>query len=66
MTLFEQLGLNKREAADMVDRFFGEIATALEAGDVVQLTGFGECETNAGVPDAIRKRVSRSLYWRGA
>lgn len=40
-TLYEQLGLNKREAADMVDRFFGEIATALEAGDVVQLTGFG-------------------------
>ena len=41
-TLFEQLGLNKREADDMVDRFFEEIAAALEAGDCVQLTGFGK------------------------
>ena len=40
-TLFEQLGLNKREANDMVDRFFEEIAAALEAGDFVKLTGFG-------------------------
>ncbi len=36
MTLFEQLGLNKREANDMVDRFFKEIAAALEAGDFVK------------------------------
>jgi integration host factor subunit alpha len=41
VTLFEQLGLNKREANDLVDRFFGEIAAALEAGDVVKLSGFG-------------------------
>ena len=41
MTLFEQLGLNKREANDMVDRFFEEIAAALEAGDCVKLSGFG-------------------------
>ena len=27
--LFEQLGLNKREAKDMVERFFEEIRTAL-------------------------------------
>ena len=31
--LFEQLGLNKREAKDMVERFFEEIRIALEAGD---------------------------------
>ncbi len=36
----EALGLNKRGAAEMVDGFFGEIATALEAGHVVRLTGF--------------------------
>jgi len=29
------------EAADMIDRFSGEIATVLEAGHAVQLTGFG-------------------------
>jgi integration host factor subunit alpha len=40
-TLFEQLGLNKREANDMVDRFFEEVAAALEAGDFVKLSGFG-------------------------
>ncbi len=40
-TLFEQLGLNKREANDFVDRFFEDIAAALEAGDSVKLTGFG-------------------------
>ncbi len=39
--LFEQLGLNKREAKDMVERFFEEIRIALEAGDSVKLSGFG-------------------------
>ena len=37
--LFEQLGLNKREAKDMVERFFEEVRTALEAGDSVKLSG---------------------------
>jgi len=40
-TLFEQLGLNKREAKDMIDRFLEEIAAALDAGDNVKLSGFG-------------------------
>ena len=40
-TLFQQLGLNKREAQDMVDRFFEEIANALETGDSVKVSGFG-------------------------
>ncbi|MDR2710095.1 MAG: integration host factor subunit alpha [Burkholderiales bacterium] len=39
--LFEQLGLNKREAKDMVERFFEEIRLALENGDTVKLSGFG-------------------------
>jgi integration host factor subunit alpha len=39
--LFEQLGLNKREAKDMVERFFEEIRLALEEGDTVKLSGFG-------------------------
>ena len=39
--LFEQLGLNKREAKDMVERFFEEIRTALERGHSVKLSGFG-------------------------
>ncbi len=39
--LFERLGLNKREAKDMVDAFFDEIRQALERGESVKLSGFG-------------------------
>ena len=39
--LFERVGLNKREAKDMVDTFFEEIRHALQAGDSVKLSGFG-------------------------
>ena len=39
--LFEKVGLNKREAKDMVETFFEEIRTALEVGDSVKLSGFG-------------------------
>jgi integration host factor subunit alpha len=39
--LFDRLGLNKREAKDMVDSFFDEIRQALERGESVKLSGFG-------------------------
>lgn len=39
--LFEQVGLNKREAKDMVEGFFEEIRAALEGGETVKLSGFG-------------------------
>ncbi len=39
--LFEKVGLNKREAKDMVETFFAQIRQALEAGDSVKLSGFG-------------------------
>lgn len=39
--LFEKVGLNKREAKDMVETFFEEIRTALENGQSVKLSGFG-------------------------
>ena len=39
--LFEELGLNKREAKEMVDMFFEEIRRALEKGEQVKLSGFG-------------------------
>ncbi len=42
--LFEQVGLNKREAKDMVEAFFEEVRTALEKGDSVKLSGFGNFE----------------------
>ena len=39
--LFEELGLNKREAKEMVEQFFEEIRLALEQGQQVKLSGFG-------------------------
>ncbi|HEX5360588.1 integration host factor subunit alpha [Fluviicoccus keumensis] len=39
--LFEELGLNKREAKELVDIFFEEIRLALEHGQPVKLSGFG-------------------------
>ncbi|MCD6025507.1 MAG: integration host factor subunit alpha [Solimicrobium sp.] len=39
--LFEQVGLNKREAKDMVESFFNEIRNFLESGESVKLSGFG-------------------------
>ena len=42
--LFDELGLNKREAKEFVDLFFEEIRTRLEAGKSVKLSGFGNFE----------------------
>ena len=42
--LFEELGLNKREAKEFVDFFFEEMRERLEAGEEVKLSGFGNFE----------------------
>ena len=39
--LHENLGVNKREAAEIVMAFFEEISTELEQGETVKLSGFG-------------------------
>jgi integration host factor subunit alpha len=39
--LFDEMGLNKREAKEMVDLFFEEIRLTLEKGEAVKLSGFG-------------------------
>ncbi|MDQ2069216.1 integration host factor subunit alpha [Natronospira bacteriovora] len=39
--LFDELGLNKREAKELVDLFFEEIKGALAEGTQVKLSGFG-------------------------
>ena len=69
--LFEQLGLNKREAKDMVERFFEEVRMALEAGESVKLSGFGNFQlrdkpqrpgrnpkTGAEIPISARRVVT--------
>lgn len=49
--MFDQVGLNKREAKDLVEGFFEEIRLALERGDEVKLSGFGNFQ--------IRKKPER-------
>lgn len=39
--LFTQLGLNKREAKELVEQFFELLVESLEKGDPVKLSGFG-------------------------
>jgi len=39
--LFDELGLNKREAKEMVEMFFEEVRQSLEHGRQVKLSGFG-------------------------
>jgi|SRR5690625_4618845 len=39
--LFERVGLNKREAKELVDAFFEEISRSLEKGQEVRISGFG-------------------------
>lgn len=39
--LFEQVGLNKREAKEFVDAFFDALRDALVRGQQIKLSGFG-------------------------
>ena len=49
--LFEEVGLNKREAKEFVDLFFDEIRNALISEESIKLTGFGNFD--------IRKKSER-------
>lgn len=42
--LYEDLGLNKREAKEIVELFFEEIKDSLSKGEQVKLSGFGKFE----------------------
>jgi integration host factor subunit alpha len=39
--LFEKLGMNKRDAKELVEAFFEEVRESLESGEQVKLSGFG-------------------------
>ncbi|WP_233862948.1 integration host factor subunit alpha [Paraburkholderia adhaesiva] len=69
--LFDNVGLNKREAKDMVEAFFEVIRDALESGDSVKLSGFGNFQlrdkpqrpgrnpkTGEAIPIAARRVVT--------
>jgi len=50
--LFDQLGLNKREAKDLVESFFEGVKATLAQGEPVKLSGFGcfELRDKSGRP----------------
>jgi integration host factor subunit alpha len=69
--LFDHVGLNKREAKDMVEAFFEVIRDALENGESVKLSGFGNFQlrdkpqrpgrnpkTGEAIPIAARRVVT--------
>ena len=39
--LFDEVGLNKREAKELIDAYFELIGSTLESGEEVKLSGFG-------------------------
>jgi integration host factor subunit alpha len=45
--LFENVGLNKREAKEIVESFYEEMRAALQNGDGVKLSGFGNFQLRA-------------------
>jgi integration host factor subunit alpha len=69
--LFDVLGLNKREAKEVIDLFFEEIRIALENGHQVKISGFGNFnlrdkkerpgrnpKTGQGIPVSPRRVVT--------
>src|SRR6266849_900207 len=70
--LFNQLGLNKREARELVDLFFEEVRGALSQGEQVKLSGFGNFDLrdknqrpgrNPKTGEEIPISARRSLCW---
>ncbi len=41
-SLFKELGLNKKEARELVDSYFEELTASLAVGEKVSLSGFGK------------------------
>jgi len=50
-SLFNKLGLNKREARELVDLYFEELIASLAVGEQVKLSGFGNFD--------IRDKIAR-------
>lgn len=48
--LFDQLGVSKREAKDLVDAYFDLISQSLVRGEEVKLSGFGNFQIRSKAP----------------
>ena len=55
--LFEELGLNKREAKELVEQFFEEIRICLENNEQVKLSGFGNFDLRDKKPENGRSHT---------
>ncbi|MEM8594583.1 MAG: integration host factor subunit alpha [Pseudomonadota bacterium] len=42
--LYDKLGLNRSEAKELIELFFEEVGFALESGETVKISGFGNFE----------------------
>ena len=54
--LFDQIGLNKREAKDFVDAFFEIVSAELVRGNSVKISGFGNFEVHTKTARPGRNR----------
>ena len=67
-SLFNELGLNKREARELVDLYFEELRASLAVGEQVKLSGFGNFDGRNIVGIISTGRYSEGehafvLYW---
>ena len=66
--LFDELGLNKREAKEIVELFFSEVSNSLEKNVQVKLSGFGnfDLRKKGEGQDATQRLAKRYRSPRGA
>ncbi len=68
-SLFNELGLNKREARELVDLYFEELRASLAVGEQVKLSGFGnltsgiKMNVRAGTRKREKKSRSQHVVW---
>lgn len=60
--LFDELGLNKREAKELVEMFFEEVRAALSRGEQVKLSGFGNFDLrNKGMRPGRNPKTGKEI-----
>ncbi|MEO7557912.1 MAG: integration host factor subunit alpha [Gammaproteobacteria bacterium] len=60
--LFDELGLNKREAKEIVEMFFEEVRVALSRGEQVKLSGFGNFDLrNKGMRPGRNPKTGKEI-----
>lgn len=60
--LFDKLGFSKRDAKETVEVFFEEIRKALESGEQVKLSGFGNFDLRDRMNDLVVTRKPVKIF----